>query len=518
MKRCPTCRHTYSDETIKFCRLDGAPLISDLSLESSETAILSSTHRNAEIPTRLLQNIPSIAVLAFVNMSTDPENDYFCDGLAEELLNALAKVENLKVVARTSSFSFKGKDVNIGEISRVLSVSTVLEGSVRKAGNRVRITVQLVNASDGYQLWSERYDREMQDIFEVQDEITLSVVDALKVKLLGQEKAVLIKRYTDKPEAYELYLKGRYHLHKHTGEGWLKAIGFFEQAVEKEAEYAPAYAGLSSALAFCWLFSVLPADGAVSQWKAATVRALEIDDNLDEAHTAFGQLRFYYEWNWEEARREYLQAIKINPNNADAHHQYGLFLVCMGQFDEAIIEGLRALELDPLSLLVNLQVGWIYLHSGRLDDVIWQDQKMLEIEPNFHGAYWQMGIAYVAKGMYEEALDAYRKALALGSYQHVLSSLGAVYANLGRRDEAFDALNQLLEIRTVSPFNIARIYSCLGETDQAIEYLGKAYEERSGEMVFLNVETKVGTGNIFGKSIRQDKRFRDLLRRVGLTP
>jgi adenylate cyclase len=521
MKRCPTCERTYADKTVQFCRVDGARLRSDISSSpDAPTLQLSESHVSEPVTTQdLKSSTNSIAVLPFANMSPDPDNEYFCDGLAEELLNALAKIEGLKVAARTSAFSFKGKNVNVSEIGNVLGVKTVLEGSVRKSGNRLRITVQLVNAADGYHLWSERYDREMKDIFDVQDEITLAVMDALKVKLLGEEKVVLLKRYTDNTEAYELYLKGRYHLHKHTADGWIKAIEFFEKVIKNEPEYAPAYASLSTVLAFCWVFGVLSADETIPRWKAATVRSLQIDDSLDEAHTAFGQLHFYYEWNWEEAEREYLRAIAINPNNAEVHHQYGLFLVCRERFGEAMSEGLRALELDPLSLLVNLQIGWIYLHTGRLDDVIRQDRNMLEIEPKFQGAYWQMGIAYVAKGMYEEALDAYRKALALGSYQNVLSSIGAVSADLDRRDEALEVLNQLLEMRQRQPvtaFNIARVYCRLGEIDKAIEWLGKAVDERNGELVFLNAETRTGTGNIFGKEIRNDPRYQDVVRRLGL--
>jgi len=459
----------------------------------------------------------SIAVLPFANISADAENDYFCDGLAEELLNALAKIEDLKVAARTSAFSFKGKNVEVSQIGNALNVKTILEGSVRKSGNRVRITVQLVNALDGYHLWSERYDREMKDIFDVQDEITLAVVEALKVKLLGEEKAALLQRYTDNPEAYELYLKGRYHYHKYTAAGWIKAIEFFEQAIEKAQEFAPAHANLASALAFCWFFSVLPLNETVPKWEAATQRALEIDDRLDEAHSALARYRFYYEWNWTAAEREFLRAIELNPDNAEIHHQYGAFLAAMGRVEEALSEGDRALELDPLSLLVNLQVGWVYLFSGRLDEVIQLTRKMLEMEPNFHGAYLQMGLALGAKGMYEEAIEVYRKALALGSYEMALSGVGFNCARLGKRDEAYEIIDRLLETRAkrhIAAFNIARVYAGLGETDETIEWLEKAFAERNGELVFLN--TKTGTGDVFKQTLRGDPRFTHLQQRMNL--
>ncbi|MDX6710939.1 MAG: eukaryotic-like serine/threonine-protein kinase [Blastocatellia bacterium] len=459
----------------------------------------------------------SIAVLPFTNMSADAENEYFCDGLAEELLNALAKIEDLKVAARTSAFSFKGKNTEVSQIGTALNVKTVLEGSVRKSGNRLRITVQLINSADGYHLWSERYDREMQDIFDLQDEITLAVVNALRLKLLGEEKVTVLRRYTDNTEAYELYLKGRYHYHKFTPEGWLKAIEFFKQAIRKEPEYAPAYANLASVLSFSWFFGVLPPDETVAQWRTATMRALEIDERLDEAHSALARLRFYYEWNWAEAEREFLRAIELNPDNAEIHHQYGICLAALGRFDEAVSEGAKALKLDPLSLLVNLQVGWVYLFSGQLDEALQLTRKMLEMEPNFHGAYWQMGVALAAQGKHEEALEAYRKALALDSNSLALSNAGSIYGLLGKREEALEALNQLLEMKKRQPvaaFNMARIYSGLGDNDKAIEWLEKSVEERNGELTFLNIKT--ATGYMFGANIRQDSRFQDILRRVGL--
>jgi adenylate cyclase len=452
-------------------------------------------------------------------MSADPENEYFCDGLAEELLNALAKVDGLKVAARTSSFSFKNKNVNVDEIGRALRVSAVLEGSVRRSGDRLRVTTQLISVADGYHLWSERYDRQMEDVFDVQDEITLAVVDALKVELLGEEKAAALKRYTDNTEAYELYLKGRYHYNKYTGEGWLKAIEFFESAIAEEPEYAPAYAALASVLDFVWFFSVLPAEESIAKCRAAAFRALEIDDDLDEAHSALARVRFYHEWTWEEAEREFRRAIELSPSNAESHQQYAVSLACLERRDEAISEAGKALELDPLSLLVSLQVGWVYLFCDRLDDVLRLDRNILEREPNFHGAYWQMGMAYEASGMYEEALDAYQRASALGGYQVVLSNMGAVYAKLGKRGEACAVLSQLLEMKTerpVAPLNIARVYGGLGENDKAFEWLGKALLERSGGMVFLSVLQKIGKKYMWGESLCKDPRFSDLTRKVGL--
>lgn len=489
--------------------------------EFSSTLPLPQPRTSATLPTQYLSGIPSIAVLPFVNMSADAENEYFCDGLAEELLNALAKIDGLKVAARTSAFSFKGKDFNISEIGRALNVNTVLEGSVRKAGNRLRITTQLINVADGYHLWSERYDREIKDIFDVQDEITLAVVDALKLKLLGEVKVSVLRHYTDDPEAYELYLKGRYHFHAYTGEAWKRAIEFFEKAVEKEPEYAPAHGGIAACLIYSWFFGITPTHEAIPKWRASATRALEIDEDLAAANSALAGLYFYYEWEWEKAEQYYRRAVEFNPQNADAHMSYGLFLVSQGQFDQAISEGRRARESDPLSLLVNLQVGWIFLFADMPDRAFGQVQKMIELEPNFHGAYWQLGAVRVAQGMYEEAVPAFQKSLSLGGNQNALSGLGGAYGLLGKQEEALSVINQLLEMKdqqSITAFNIARVYSCLGNNDGAIEWLEKACEERNGEMVFLNVITKAGTGDLWGRTIPRDPRFQDLLRRMGLAP
>jgi adenylate cyclase len=478
--------------------------------------MLAQTEAEFKVP-----RLTTIAVLPFVNMSADPKNEYFCDGLAEELLNALGKIEELKVAARTSAFSFKGKDVNVREIGQALNVSTVLEGGVRKSDNRLRITVQLVNVADGYHLWSERYDRQMEDVFDIQDEIALAVVNALKVKLLGAEKAALLKRHTGNAEAYELYLKGRYQFNKHTVEGWKRAVEYFEKAVEKEPEHAPAFAGLAHCLAFAWYYGMLPPHEIVPKWKAATSRALELDSEVAEAHLSLAIIQLFYEWNREEAEREYRRALELNPNNADAHHHYGLLLANTGRFEQALDEGRRALELDPLSLLVNLQVGWVYWYAHRADEALGQARKIIEIEPGFQSAYWLMGANYVSKGMYEEAVAAYQKSFALGNCNPIaLSIQGIAYGIQGNRDDALRVLNLLLEMREqqyVSAFNIARVYSGLGEVDRAFAWLEKACEERNGELVFLKAETEIGTGDLWGRSFRQDPRLPDLLRRVGLT-
>jgi len=462
---------------------------------------------------------PSIVVLPFVNISNDAENEYFCDGLAEELLNSLAKIEKLKVAARTSAFSFKGKNIGVGEIGRALKVENVLEGSVRKSGNRLRINAQLVNAANGYHLWSERYDREIKDIFDVQDEITLAIVNALKVKLLGEKKTAVLKRQTENTEAYELFLKGRYYHNKYTEEARKTAIEFFEQAITLEPEYAAPYAGIALSLGISVYFGFRSPQETISRWRANANRALEIDPDSVDAHISHANSRFFIERHWAQAEAGFRRAIELNPNSAEAHCWYGVFLITQNNYPQALLEGKRAIELDPLSLLAIVFTGWIYLLSNHPNNAFAQVQKLIEIEPRYHATYWLKGSIYLAGGMLEEAVEAYEKAWSLGGTQVTLSYLGCTYALLGRTDEALRSLNQLLEMRErqyAAAIHIARIYSGLGDIDEAFKWLDKAVDERNGELVFLDAIIKVGTGNLIGKILRDDPRYQDLLHRIGL--
>lgn len=517
MKQCPSCQRKYSDDTLNFCLEDGTHLVS-VSSTSSDAQTLYISNPTSGNQVSFQTGTPSIAVLPFANMSNDAENEYFCDGLAEEILNALAKIEELKVAARTSAFSFKNKNISVGEIGRALNVKTILEGSVRKSGSRVRITVQLVNASDGYHLWSEKFDREIRDIFDVQDEITLAVVDALKLKLLGEQKSVVFKRYTDNTEAYELYLKARYFFNKQTPESLQKAIAHFEKAIEKEPNYAPAYAGISVCLGFSWYFGFLPNE-IVPNWKAITDAALEINDQSAEAHLSLAHFSFLYEWDWTKAEREYKRAVELMPNNGEAHCFYGVFLAAKEQFDEAISEARRAVELDPLSLVVNLYVGFTYLFADRLEEVEKQAKWMNEIEPEFFGTHWLTGGVHQKNAEKEKAVEAFKKAFELSGNIKIQSYLGYAYGVLGNREAALNVLNQLLELREkqyVAEINIARVYGGLGDTDKAFEWFEKAVNERNGELVFLGIDAKASEKESWGKSLLYDKRFQDLLKRVGL--
>jgi serine/threonine-protein kinase len=460
----------------------------------------------------------SIAVLPFVNMSADPENEYFCDGLAEELINALAKVEAIQVAARTSAFSFRGRELDIREIGSKLNVSTVLEGSVRKASSRLRITAQLVNVSDGYHLWSERYDRQMEDVFAIQDEITLAIVDALKVRLLGEERAALLDRYKDNLEAYNLYLKGRYFWNKRPATEELeKGIEYFEQAIEEDPAYALAYAGLADSYAMLgsWENGTLAPREAMPKAKAAAEKALEIDEGLAEAHASLAFARLHYDWDWSATEMECKRGIELNPNYASVHHWYSHYLTVVGQSEESLAESNRSLELDPLDLVINAHLAWHYYFAGQYDQAIEQCHKTLELYPASFWPRFFFALAYEQKGMYGEAFREFQKAITVsGNVTYAAAGLGHAYAVSGKKAEAQTLLKELKglsEQKYVQSYDIALIYAGLGDKDQAFDWLEKACRDRSGWMPYLKIEPRLN-------GLRSDPRFEDLLGRIGLEP
>ncbi|HEX6126606.1 MAG TPA: protein kinase [Pyrinomonadaceae bacterium] len=461
----------------------------------------------------------SIAVLPFVNMSGDPENEYFCDGLAEELLNALAKIEDLKVAARTSTFTFKNRNIEISEIGRALNVRTVLEGSVRKSGNKLRVTVQLVSARDGFHLWSEKYDRDMKDIFDIQDEITLAVVDALKVKLLGKEKVAILKRYSDDAEAYELYLKGLYHSYKWTDASFLTSLEYFKKCLEKDPGFAPAYAKIADYYHFHSFVGGISPNEVIGKRREAAQRALELDESLPEAHLAMANIHFYHDRNWAKAEHEFQRAIRFNPNDPKSHMLYGLFLVSRERFDEAVAEGKKALTLDPLSVAVNFVAAQTNFYADRFEDALALVWMIRELDANAPQSFWQEGKLLLANGRYEEAVDVLQHASALGDNQMALSMRGCAYGLAGRRDEARSILDQLFELRERSyaaAFNIARVYAGLGDRDKAFEWLEKAIDERNAELVHLKRKVEAGKKLYFGDGFSSDPRYLEILRRAGL--
>jgi serine/threonine protein kinase len=455
----------------------------------------------------------SIAVLPFSNLSPDKEQEYFCDGLAEEIINALSHVRDLKVVARTSAFSFKGKDIDLREVGKKLNVDAVLEGSVRKAGDRLRITAQLINIADGYHLWSERFDRAMKDVFDIQDEVTLEIVDKLKIELLGKEKERVVKRYTENLEAHNLLLKGRYFWAKRTKEGLGKGMECVRQALEVDPAYALAYAHLASNyISLGWLGFSRPHD-AFPKAKAAAQKALEIDGSLPQAHSASAFISLFYDWDWAAAEKGFKKALSLNPGYEYAHWGYGSFLLCMNRLEEALAAIRKALEIDPLSLSLNADLGaWLRI-ARRDDEAQEQFKKTIDMDPNFGLAHYYMGILYSDKGMYKEAIPEFRKAIELtGGLSWAFGWLASAYAMLGQKDDAGKillALEERSKEQYIRPTTLAPIYFTLGDIDRSFECLEKAIEERDPVMAFAKVLPELDIA-------RSDPLFKALLKRMNL--
>ncbi len=454
----------------------------------------------------------SIAVLPFVDMSVQKDQEYFGDGIAEELIGALTRIPTLRVAAQTSAFSFKGKGMDIREIGRKLNVETVLEGSIRKAVNRLRITAQLVDVHDGYHLWSERYDRELGDVFAIQDEITLTIVDKLKVQLFGVEKESLLKRPTENLEAFNLYLKGRYFWNKRTANDIRASIAYFQQAIEKDTSYALAYAGLSDCYCVLSFYSDVSQSEAFADARAAASRALELDPLLAEAHTSLAAVKESWDWAFAEAEKEFQQALKLNPNYATAHHWYGLFLARRGQFELGITHLRRALDLDPFSLVINLNLGVAYYLARQPDAAIKQLRKTLELDSAFRPTHIALGQALREKGLLEEAIQEFQQADQSGSDPWALANLGHAYALAGKQGEASRLLENLTEIarrRTVPHACLAIINTGLGDKVRALEQLEQEFAQHSSFWFLLK------TDPVF-ESLRNEPGFIELTKRIGL--
>jgi TolB-like protein/Tfp pilus assembly protein PilF len=457
---------------------------------------------------------PSIAVLPFLNLSADPDNEYFCDGLAEELLSALTKIGRLFVVARASAFSFKGKNLDAREIGLRLNVDTIIEGSVQKVGDRVRVSVQLINADNGFQLWSERYDRRMTDLFALQDDFTLAIIEQLKVELLEQEKLALLRRHPGDLDAYNLYLKGRYYWAKRP-QGINKAIEYFLLAIEKDPRSALARAGLADCYVTLgsWENGTLPPVQAMAKAKSAASQALELDGRLAEAHATLAYRATHYDWDWAAAEAQFRRALELNPNYAVSHHWYSHYLTAMGRIEESLIASKRCLELDPLDLVINVHMAWHYHFARQYEEAVDQCWKTNELHPNSFWLPYFFALAYQQQGKIAEAAAEFHKAIQMsGNITFTTAGLGHLYACSGKSAEAqaiFSELRLRAQKTYVPAFDLALVCAGLERTDQAFEWLNKAHEERSGWLTYLKVEPRLDT-------LRSDPRFNDLLRRVSL--
>ena len=454
----------------------------------------------------------SIAVLPFDNLSRDPDNAFFAEGVQDEILTRLAKVADLKVIARTSTQRFKSAPENLPDIAKQLGALNILEGSVQKVNDQVRVNVQLINALTNAHLWADIYDRKLTDIFAVESDIAKTIADTLQAKLTGSEKTAISKTPTTNPEAYELYLKGRFFWDKRTGADLQTAIQYFNQAIAKDPTYALAYAGLADAYALLTAYGASSIADSFPQAKAAARKALELDGSLAEAHTSLGQVLLFYDLDFQAAANEFERAIALNPNYATAHHWYGNGPpTVVGDFDTAIAELKRAQQLDPLSLIINADLGVTFFLARRYDEAITQLRKTIEMEPHFYYAHWNLGQALELKGQLREALAEYKKAAELNEDPLIVALVARAYAKLGQRDEALKRLEELQQAATrryVPNYAFALVYAALGDKAKAMDWLEHAYRDHVGpELVLIKVDPMLDP-------LRGDARFEALAEKI----
>ena len=456
----------------------------------------------------------SIAVLPFDDYSPQKDQEYFCDGMAEELINRLGNIRELKVPARTSAFFFKGK-ADIKEIGRKLDVRTVLEGSIRKVGNQLRVTAQLINISDGFHLWSDTFDRELKDVFQIQDEIALAIVDKLKVTLLGDERVKVTKRSTDNIEANILFLKGKYLHLTYTPEGMEKAIASFEQAIQKDPNYALAYSGLADTYYDYSAFGLSPPNDAIPKAKAYLNKALEIDETLAETHASLGRIIAMYDWNWTKAEQEFKRALELNPNSSIIYYDHCASLTVTGRFEEAIREAERARELDPLSSQISCGVGEELYFASQFDKAIEELKKTIIMDENQYYQHLLLGWSYQGKHMTEAAVTELERAFGLpgGDNPLVETSLAIAYYRSGARVKAerlFESLSEKAKRGYLPSYFLFAVNKSRGDLDQAFKWLERACEDR---------DILVPYGLVMPEDafhIPYDQKSAELLQRVGL--
>lgn len=456
----------------------------------------------------------SIAVLPFANMSNDPEQEYFSDGIAEEILNSLAQVHDLKVAARTSAFQFKGKNIDLREVGQKLNVATVLEGSVRKQGNRLRITAQLINVTDGYHLWSERYDREMDDVFAIQDEIAIAITEKLKITLLENEKAVFTKSTTENTVAYELYLKGRFYLNRR-GRFIITASECFQQAIDLDPHFAPAYAGYADACLLSAYYSFYPAKTVMPKAKQAADMAIRIDKTLCEPYTSLGFYYGFYEWNFLESKKNFQKAIELNPYYVTGHFWYGMLYLSWieANFEQAKNEGQIAIRLDPLSAIAHALQSTNYFVAREYDEAERIGKIAIELDASSYIAFQATGWALVGLKKYTEAIEIFQHAMQMSNrYQWAVFNLAwaySQYGNFSQMKELINELDQRAASEYISPFHRCLAAAWAGDLDLAITYLEKAYDDCDPILITLNTWPNVPD------TLRNDIRCQEVIKRMG---
>ena len=457
------------------------------------------------------KGIVSLAVLPFVNASNDPNMEYLSDGITESIMNGLSHLPQLKVTPRSTVFRYKGLGPDPREVGNSLGVRTVMMGVVQQLGEHLVISAELVDVEDGSRIWSE-YHRSFSDIFSLQDQLACEISEKLRLRLSGEQKERLTKRFTENREAYEFYLKGRYAWGRRAIEYLRKGVEYFRQAIAEDPNYSLAHAGIADCLVLLGLFGADSPPEIMPQAKAAAVKAIELDDSLGEAYASLGQIRLIYDWDWTAAAADFQQAVHLNPMYPTAHQWHGEYLVSMGLFDRGLASLRKARDLDPLSLIINTNLGLNLYFAGQYDLAIKQLERALELEPNFFRAHLHLGMCYEQKLMYREAVAELEKARSISENSWTLAALGHCHASFGATAEAENFLDQLLELsrsQYVSCTTIAVVYAGFADrADQAIEWLEKAYDERSGLLIWLKVWP------IFDH-LRSDARFIRLLRRIG---
>jgi TolB-like protein/DNA-binding winged helix-turn-helix (wHTH) protein/Tfp pilus assembly protein PilF len=455
----------------------------------------------------------SIAVLPLDNLSGDASQNYFADGMTDELITDLAQISALRVISRTSVMAYKGARKPLPQIARELNVDAVVEGTVLRSGDRVRITAQLIEASTDKHVWSQSYEGELRDTLAVQNRVASAIADQIRINLTPQERAALKNAKVVNPEAYESYLKGRYFWNKRTADGLKVALAYFKQAIEEDPKYAQAYSGLADTYALLgdWQYAVMTPKEAFPEAKAAAIKSLELDSTLGEAHNSLAFVLDGFDWDFDSAGREFQRAIELNPGYATAHHWYAWHLSLLGRYDEALAEMRKAENLDPLSLIINADLAELLVLAHSDEESIQQSRKTIEMDPNFALAHNQLAQAYLQKHMYDEAVAELKTAVQVsGGGPAFIANLARAYVASGKRSEAVKLLNDLKKRSKPGYSNaseIAVIYASLGDADQAMNWLEKGYNERFNPGVLLRPGFN---------PLRSDPRFQNLVHRIGL--
>jgi serine/threonine-protein kinase len=475
----------------------------------------SARHSVAVRSERVSKTIDSLAVLPFENTTRDPEREYLSDGIAGSLINILATVPKLRVMAQSTVFRYKGRVVDPQVVGRELNVRAVLTGRMVESGGSLRIGAELVDVATGSRLWGAQYDRRPGDIFVIQDEISNEISEKLRLQLTRAEKKRLIKRDTQDPEAYRIYLKGRHHWNRWTEEGFYKAIEYFEQAVAKDPKYALAYTGVAESYVLLGWNSYLRPKDAFPKGKAAAQAALRLDPHLGEAHTPLAAVLWLHDWQWEEAQQEFIRSLELNPTYPTANHWHAEYMMTMGRHAEAMARMKKSQELDPLSLIINVAIGWAHYMAREYDDAIEQLLRTVELDPNYPVTYWILGLVYRKTGRYESAIAEGEKGVKLsGGSPLMRAALAQTYAESGRTTEALQVLDDLRELakrKYVAPQFLAGIQVGLGEYERAIELLQQSYEEHSHWLIYLHIDPSMDR-------LRNNPGFQELLRHIGLPP